>query len=483
MLKKFTNSLKALYSLEYPRTITYMLQSTEYRVWPYLKWFWRTQDFSKVRNRKELDKTQVARLILNTLNIGILIEIILGVFLILLSVNHTLGGGWAFGLAVIIGYPVVWAHLICVPVSLARLFVIDPKEKKAIIKTQHIFAKNKAVKIAVAGSYGKTSMKELLSTVLSQGKKVAATPANMNVAMSHARFAGTLTGKEDILIVEFGEAGPGDDDRFSQTLKPDRAIITGVAPAHLDRYKTIDRAAKDIFSLAKYVNPSMLYVNKESTEAVKYIKPEYMSYDRHGALGWQVKNLKSDISGLKFKLVKGKKNLNISSSLLGRHQVGPLALVAALASDLGLTDKQIEKGIAEAKAYEHRMQPYTLNGAWIIDDTYNGNLEGIKAGTELLAELEATRKIYVTPGLVEQGREKKRVHQEVGRLIAHANPDIVVLMQNSVTDYIADSLKSAGFKGQIDIQPDPLLYYSNLAEFVAGGDIVMLQNDWTDNYA
>ena len=129
------------------------------------------------------------------------------------------------------------------------------------------------------------------------------------------------------------------------------------------------------------------------------------------------------------------------------------------------------------------MQPYLLSGAWIIDDTYNGNLEGIRAGTQLLKYLEAYRKIYVTPGLVDQGEETERVHIEVGELIAAAQPDLVVLMQNSVTDYIQHGLAKAKFAGQVQIKTAPLEFYTNLNHFVAAGDLVVMQNDWTDNYA
>jgi UDP-N-acetylmuramyl pentapeptide synthase len=129
------------------------------------------------------------------------------------------------------------------------------------------------------------------------------------------------------------------------------------------------------------------------------------------------------------------------------------------------------------------MQPYQLQGAWVIDDTYNGNLEGIRAGTVLLAELPAKRKIYVTPGLVDQGAEKERVHKEVGRLISEAQPDMVVLMRNSVTGYIEEGLKAGGYSGEVRIETQPLEFYTNLSHFVATGDVVVMQNDWTDNYA
>ena len=71
----------------------------------------------------------------------------------------------------------------------------------------------------------------------------------------------------------------------------------------------------------------------------------------------------------------------------------------------------------------------------------------------------------------------------MGEYIATAKPDIVVLMSNSATGYIKDGLKEAGFKGEVQEVKDPLTFYKSLDLFVAEGDLVLMQNDWTDNYA
>jgi UDP-N-acetylmuramoyl-tripeptide--D-alanyl-D-alanine ligase len=326
-------------------------------------------------------------------------------------------------------------------------------------------------------------MKELLNTVLSEGKKVAATPANKNVAISHAYFAAKLKGDEDILLIEYGEGKPGDVRAFAKTTKPTYGVITGLAPAHLDQYKTLQAAGEDIFSLAAYLDGKNLFVNGDSPSVKNFLRKGYHIYDSDGALGWQVTNIKLGIVGTKFTLTKGKGKLALNSGLLGKHNVGPLSLAAALGMELGLTTKQVQDGIAKTAPYEHRMQPYQLGGAWVIDDTYNGNLEGIRAGTELLSELEAKRKWYVTPGLVDQGKESKSVHEEMGRYIAKAKPDIVVLMRNSATEHIQKGLEAENYSGQIRVEYDPLLFYQNLSQYVASGDLVLMQNDWTDNYA
>ncbi len=464
-------------------TLTYMLQNVEYQAVSYLRWFWRTQDFSKVLYRRTLNTTKIARLLRFFMVFGMSAQIVVGIHYVLAWQQGRATGGLEFGSALLLSYPVVWSHLAVVPLVAGRIFVTGPRERRAIAASAEIFKNHSGSIIAVAGSYGKSSMKELLVTVLSEGKNVAATPANKNVASSHAQFAKSLTGDEAILVLEYGEGKPGDVAGFAKTTHPTHGIITGLAPAHLDRYKTLQAAGQDIFALASYLRGKQVYVNADSAATKSFLKKTYETYSLEGALGWKAQKIKVDFGGTSFELSKGSKTLRLHSKLLGKHQVGPLSLVAALGLELGLNAAQVERGVAQTVPYEHRMQPYKLGGAWVLDDTYNGNIEGIRAGTALLKELSAKRKLYVTPGLVDQGSETEAVHIEMGALIAAAQPDVVILMQNSVTKHIQAGLEKANFSGEIRLESDPLSFYTSLEHQLAAGDVVLMQNDWTDNYA
>jgi UDP-N-acetylmuramyl pentapeptide synthase len=477
-------ALKAFF-VTHATIVSYMLQSTEYQIGPYLKWYWRTQNFANVMHRRVLNPTSRARLLRAGMQGGMVLQIAFGAALIVTGLRHS---GYDellyFGIALVISYPVIWAHLVVVPLLLARWLVVEPKQRELIAKSELKFTEHSAIKIAVVGSYGKTTMKEMLATVLSQGKKVAATPANKNVSSSHAHFVDKLDNDEDILIIEYGEGAPGDVSRFAQITHPTHAVITGLAPAHLDKYNTLAAAAKDIFSVADFVSHKNVFVNEESESVRSYIQPDFRSYDQTGTNGWKVSKSEINLGGTKFTLTKGRTKLSLKSGMLGRHQIGPLSAAAALAFDLGLSPKQVIDGIAMTRPFEHRMQPYQLSGATIIDDTYNGNLEGIKAGTALLKELKTNgKKWYVSPGLVDQGKDTANIHIEIGRLIADSDADIVVLMQNSVTNYIQQGLQQGNWKGELRIESDPLEFYTNLEHFVSYGDVVLMQNDWTDNYA
>ncbi len=470
------------FSPGFAKTIVYMLQSTEYQVGPYLRWFWRVNDFMKVMYRRQLTMTKAARGLLLVLRTGITTQLLVALVLAGLSIKDQNFMFALIAFAILISAPVVWAHLIALPLFIGRWLIVKPLSSRKVNHSAKVFQNHPGTKIAIAGSYGKTTMKEMLLTVLSEGKKVAATEANKNVATSHAEFARKLEGNEEILIIEYGEGAPGDVAKFARVTRPNIGVITGLAPAHLDKYKTLQRAGEDIFSLAEYLSGKSVYVNAESEELKPFLKKDYILYSSSEAAGWKISNPKISIAGLSFTMSRGNKKLSIKAPVLGKHQIGPIALVCALAFDIGLSSSQIETGAANITPFEHRMQAYQLGAAWVIDDTYNGNINGLKAGLELLSKLTAKRKIYITPGLVDQGPENKNVHNKLGGLIAKSGADEVVLMKNSVTDYITSGMEQANFKGKLKIEDDPLAFYSNLDQFVAAGDLVLMQNDWTDNY-
>lgn len=466
----------------YLKTLVYMAQSTDYNAKEYLRWFWRTSNFARIMYRRTLEMTTIAQRLVRFVLLASVIQVVLGIVISVYGFMNIDALQVFVGLATIATYPVVVAHSIVVPLWAGQRYVITPQRKKLLADAEKIFVHHKGKRIAIVGSYGKTSMKELLLQVLGEGLKVVATPGNKNVLVSHAAFARSLRGDEDIVIIEYGEGAPGDVAKFAELTHPTHAVITGVAPAHLDQYVTVEAARQDIFSVTNYLPADNVYINRESGMIGNYTKGDFIPYDRDGALGWKIQAIKVEITGLTFEMSKENQLLVLHSKLLGRHNLGPLALVAALAVEHGMSTESVQAAVEATKPYEHRMQPYQLSGAWIIDDTYNGNIEGIRAGTALLHELSSKRKIYVSPGLVDQGEETEAVHHEMGTLIASAEPDIVILMQNSVTRYIQSGLAASGYAGEVRIETDPLGFYQNLSHFVAVGDIVLMQNDWTDNY-
>lgn len=467
--------MKRILSFYHPKLaiyLVYMLQQVEYNPYKFFSWVVRLPNVTKVMQRQTIVWTSKARALVVLLS---LVHFFYLAMTILYFLLHPL-----VGLVAYMFIPVFLILFTFFVVLFVWQYFEEPRRTTLIRKSSRLFRQHPGIKIAVAGSYGKTSMKELLYAVLSEGKKVAASPGNKNVPISHAAWIKKLDGDEEVLIIEYGEGAPGDIKKLAKLTRPTYGVITGLAPNHLDEYKHVSAVAKDLLSLADFVDPKKLYISADSFK--DYDTSDFRQFNTVGVRGWTVQNVKVDYTGTTFSLIKGKKHIKVTSGLLGMHQVGPLAVAAILGDELGLTVKQIETGLSKTAPYEHRMQPRKQHGAWVIDDTYNGSLEGFRAGLALLSQLPAKRKMYVTPGLVEQGEETERVHIEIGELIARANPDRVVLMKNSVTGSIVSGLESGGYQGEIQIETNPLLFYTNLDQVIAAGDLILMQNDWTDNY-
>jgi UDP-N-acetylmuramoyl-tripeptide--D-alanyl-D-alanine ligase len=459
-----------------------MLQSSNYSLRDYFSWLLRVDDFRRVMKRGGLDYTNKARLLLLMAWVIMLFIIIISILSALLFIGLSSSVGLLFSLVLFLAAPILMSYIIALPLWLGWVLIQKPKQYSIVNNAKKIISIHPALKIAIAGSYGKTTAKEIISTVLSEGKKVAYTPGNMNTPIGISRFAKKL-GECDVVIFELGEEKVGDVKELCDLVQPDMGIITGINEAHLSSFKTLDNTVSTIFELEDYLGEGTLYKNRESRLVTNRIKnKDKLVFDQKGVNGWRTSDVKIDIYGTSFIAQKGDKKIVARTGLLGLHNIGIILVAIDIADTIGLTIEQIESGISKTIPFEHRMQPRNIHGAWVIDDTYNGNSDGVRAGLLLLKDLRAKRKVYITPGLVEQGDKTREVHEKIGQQIADV-ADVAVLMNNSVTDYIKNGLEKANYKGKLIIVDDPLEFYSNIDQFVAGGDLVLMQNDWTDNYA
>ena len=486
------NRLLSFYSITFARSLIYMLQASEYDLGEYFAWFWRVRDFRIVENRKTLDPTTKARLLLGILRCGYIASYIVWLGLVVLAGVYMSIPYIILGLFWFLGFPYFLAYGITAPLYLGRKFIQEPKERQMILEAQIILAKHPAIKIGIAGSYGKTTMKEMLATVLGTGfdfGEVKATPGNMNTPIGIGRFVRKLSGNEKILIFEMGEYYPGDIKALSELIQPSIGVITGVNEAHLSKFKTLDRTVATIYELDDYLEGHSCYKNGENALITARTPKDALLYTSEGIDGWVVSDLKhASLKGLEFKLTKGKQSIKLYSELLGTHQVGPLSAVASIAIErFGFTTSQVETGIKAIAAFEHRMEPKPLlSGALLIDDAYNGNADGLTAGIRFLeaqGHKEARSRYYLTPGLVETGDRTEAVHRTIGKQLAETKIEHILLIKNSVTPFIADEIEKAGHGVKIRWFADMPSALVALPQMTVVGDIVLLQNDWSDNYA
>jgi UDP-N-acetylmuramoyl-tripeptide--D-alanyl-D-alanine ligase len=461
----------------YIRTLVYMMQASEYYVADYLRWYHHTKDFRVVEHRKRIVYTAKA-----------IVLLVAGHFILALSLGVILFGLLSssdvfriLAAALFLTLPLTFPYLMVWPLFLLNLCQA-PVEFCIVLHAKRKLRRHKGVRIAIAGSFGKTSMREILKAILSEGKKVASPGGSHNTPLAISSFIRSLTGNEEVLIFEFGEYYPGDIKKLCKIVDPQWGIITGVNEAHLERFKDIQATRATIFELADFLAGRPLYVNNENEIAFAHAPTGSITYDRHGAGAWHVDSATAGLSGTSLAMSRGIDRVVATTRLLGLHNVGPLAACADIATRLGLSPKNIEDGITKTVPFEHRLQAHSAGGITTIDDSYNGNPDGVKAATEFLGSLQGVRRWYVTPGLVEMGSRKKEVHLAIGKQIADAGIEKAVLIKNSVTPYIAEGIKSGAFNVDIFWFDDALAAFKALPSMTAEGDVVLIQNDWPDQY-
>jgi UDP-N-acetylmuramoyl-tripeptide--D-alanyl-D-alanine ligase len=465
------------YHPRYVRSLVYMMQASEYYPREFLAWYHRTGDFSNIEKRKHLMYTPKAVV----LTFFAWILLIWGAVSAALLVFQAGLPGYISAIIGIVLAPFIVPYTLFLLILLLNWLQI-PVESYIVARAKRTLQKHPAVKIAIAGSYGKTTMREILKTVISSGKRVAAPKGSHNTPLGIARFIEQLRGDEEVLVFEFGEYYSGDVMRLCRFVEPQWGIVTGVNEAHLERFGSLENTAKTIFELGEYLDRSPLYVNAEDTLVRARAKSNYVPYDRNGAGQWKVVGATTAIDGTTIDFSHNDNSVRVHSKLLGLHNIGPISAAADIASKLGLSDEQIRHGISQTKPFEHRMQPRSEGGVTMIDDSYNGNPDGVRVAIEFLKTLQGRRRWYVTPGLVEMGSRKEEVHRTIGRQLAEAKIEKVVLMRNSVTPFIEQGLKEAGYTGEMIWFDDAVMAFRALPTMTLSGDVVLIQNDWPDQY-
>lgn len=473
------NALLSRYRPRYIRALVYMLQSTEYQLSYFWKWFIRTSDFSSLEQRGQLEKTIKAKVLIG---IGWTITASLWLIMIFLTMPFALPAKLIVITTTLILTPNFLAVLLSIPVWLLGMFQ-SLYERRVIRQTRSALSTHSAIKIDIAGSYGKTTMRQILTTILSEGKHTATAPHNYNTPLGIGRFVKALTGKEEVLVFELGEYYPGDVLRLAAMTVPQIGVITGINEAHLERFGSLESTTATIFELADYMKNQPVYVNAESALAKSATQTNHLLYNAGGCDSIRITDVNTAIDGTRFTMKIGDKDFPAQTKLLGVHNLGPIAAAAAIALSLGLTPGQIVAGIAQTKPFDHRLEPQLRGDVTYIDDSYNGNPAGVKAAIDFLQSLEGRRRFYVTPGLVEMGSRTENVHLEIGRWLAKSGIEQIVLIRNAATDVIARGLKAHGFSGKLTWFDNAPRAFGGLPNLTVAGDVVLLQNDWPDQYA
>ena len=308
------------------------------------------------------------------------------------------------------------------------------------------------IKIGITGSYGKTSVKEILRGILSVKYRVLSTPASYNTPLGMSWAVKNLDSTHDIFIAEMGARAKGDIKELVKIVKPTYGVLTGINNQHLETFKSLDNIKDTKFELLEGLPSTgkgfFSSENEGAVELYEKFNGKKVLAGGDGKRGQTVfaSDVKVTSKGTTFVLnVKGEEPVKCSTILLGKHSIDNICLASSVAHELGLTAEEIALGIGRLQSVGHRLELIPNNkNIVIIDDSYNANEDGVKASMEVLDTFEG-RKIVLTPGLVELGKRENQANFEMGRLLAkHA--DIVIVIGNHNAEMLISGLLDGGME-------------------------------------
>ncbi|MCR5580525.1 MAG: UDP-N-acetylmuramoyl-tripeptide--D-alanyl-D-alanine ligase [Pseudobutyrivibrio sp.] len=348
-------------------------------------------------------------------------------------------------------------------------------------------AKNLTV-IGVTGSYGKTSMKFFLQTLLQSKYNVLVTPGNFNTPLGVTiTVRNYLKPTHEIFICEMGARRVGEIKEVCDIAHPDYGIITSVGPQHLETFFSMENIQKTKFELADALpEEGMLFLNGDNDyiqeKAVEYPKKTFYYSEKEGE-GYQAKDVAVSQFGTEFTVVAPNgESERFQMKLIGAHNVINVVGAISVANRLGLTLKELKIPVRRLQPVEHRMQMREHGLVTVIDDAYNSNPVGSKAAVETLAMFDGIR-ILITPGMVELGDKEDEYNYKFGTYAADCC-DYILLVGKKHTAPIKEGVLSKGFP------EEKCLVYDKLEEAVSyayaikgqGHKYILLENDLPDNY-
>ena len=344
--------------------------------------------------------------------------------------------------------------------------------------------------IGVTGSYGKTSVKFILKTLLEAKYNVLATPESYNTPMGVVlTVCNSLRATHEIFVCEMGARHVGDIKEICDIVHPKHGIITSVGPQHLETFFTLDNVKKTKFELADALpQDGTIFLNGEDENIADHrvnVKNRAISYGLSEACDYYATDISASSRGTTFTVHTPKgETETLTAALIGRHNVINILGAVAIACELGISLAALKPQVRRLESVPHRLQLLPKGGGvTVIDDAYNSNPAGSKAAIDALALFDGF-KVLVTPGMVELGEKQAELNKAFGAYAA-AVCDYAILVGKKQTEPIYEGLKEAGY-------PEDKIYVADgLADAITRAyglnargkeKIILLENDLPDNF-
>jgi len=336
--------------------------------------------------------------------------------------------------------------------------------------------------VAVTGSSGKTTTKEMIASIVSQVKRVHKNRGNFNNLIGLPLTLLEMEAGHEVAIVEMGTNRPGEIARLTDIAKPSVGVITNVGPAHLEGLKSIDGVREEKGDLfARMEKHGIAIINSDDDEIrvlAERWHGERITFGIKDEALIHAHNIeKKDGQGIRFTLCVGSFEGDVTMKTLGNHNIYNALAAAASSLALGIEESVICEGIARFEQIPGRMKLYRLRGgACLVDDTYNANPASVREALRTLRDLEGVHRITVILGdMLELGDTSEELHEDIGRFLSDSGVG-TVFIRGKFSRAVAAGAQQGGLRNdRIFCIESPEEIAAKLASCIGEGEWILIK--------
>ncbi len=315
--------------------------------------------------------------------------------------------------------------------------------------------------LAITGSNGKTTTKEMLAAILQGASlnrhslkgRILKTEGNFNNLVGLPLTLLRLRKRHRVVVVEMGTSRPGEIERLAEIAAPDLAIITSVAPAHLEGLNNLAGVAKEKGALFSSMRARGTIIVNLDDPWVRRLGERFSGQKVTYGQGGQIRAASGsllDSGGMRFILRAGHQRAQVRLNFVGQHNIANALGAAAMAYSLGISPAAIRRGLESVKPYSMRMQLEKWRGIGIINDAYNANPASMVAAIKTLTQINSRgERIAVLGDMFELGKQSQREHLRLGSHLARARLDRAYLLGERAPDVRKGALRGGMKSDQI----------------------------------
>jgi len=342
--------------------------------------------------------------------------------------------------------------------------------------------------VAVTGSSGKTTTKEMICAILGRVMQVLKSRGNYNNLIGLPLTLLEMNAHHDCAVVEMGTNCRGEIARLAEIARPHAGVITNVGPAHLAGFGSLEVVAEEKGALFAGLCANGTAVVNAGDERVKAAAQRWpgahlvygVDDSATGDADYDVtaRNIRTvPGGGMSFRLVLGDEEHAVKLRIMGRHNVENALAAVAVCRALGCESETIVRGLAAFTGVPGRMAVVPLrNGVRVIDDSYNANPASLRASLEALTgAAQEGRRFVVLGDMLELGEAAAERHEEAGRDIADARVTALFL-EGEHTGHVAAGAQDGGMPGDaIYVPPDTGAFTAAIRAVVQRGDWILVK--------